>query len=202
MALNSQHSNGAPSPKEALASQWAKRWFEMDRLPVMVVGFDGRVIDANPAGRRVIDDGDVAGFEAGVLGFDEETAQHAFHAALDTVAAGEEEEASTIVRCNDSILRRIEVTRRGASGMDAAFVVLHGIGHRRTDFSVLAAAMGFTRAERRILTMLAEGASPKSIAAELRISPHTVRVHLRRVYGKMRVHGMYHLVRECTRLTA
>ena len=202
MSLKSQHSISAPASRGTAASPWARRWFEMDRLPVMVVGFDGRVIDANPAGQRVIDDGDVAGFEAGVLGFDEETAQHAFHAALETVAGGEEEEASTIVRCNDSVLRRIEVTRGGDSNMDAAFVVLHGIGHRRTDFSVLAAAMGFTRAERRVLTMLAEGAAPKTIAAELKISPHTVRVHLRRVYGKMRVHGMYHLVRECTRLTA
>jgi DNA-binding CsgD family transcriptional regulator len=201
MALDSPPPDGRPETRELMTSQWADRWFEMDRLPVMVVGFDGRVIGANPAGLRLISDGDVACFEDGVLGFDDETAQVAYQAVLEDVAAGEEDEASTIVRCNDSILRRIEVTSHGAA-MDAAFVVLHGIGHRRTDFSVLAAAMGFTRAERRILTMLAEGGAPKAIAAELKISPHTVRVHLRRIYGKMRVHGMFHLVRECTRLTA
>jgi DNA-binding CsgD family transcriptional regulator len=185
-----------------MAQGWADRWFEMDRLPVMVIDFDGRVIDANPAGLRMIDDGDVAEVQAGVLTFDDKTARLAFQTALSTIASGDPDEALTIVRCNDSVLRRIEVMRCGAANIEAAFAVFHGIGQTPTDLSTLAAALGFTPAERRILAMLAEGSAPKTIAAELKISPHTVRVHLRSVYGKMRVHGMSHLVRECTRLTA
>jgi len=43
--------------------------------------------------------------------------------------------------------------------------------------------------EKRILKLLVEGHTYKSIAAELGISTHTVSFHLRRVYEKLHVHS-------------
>src|SRR5215469_4204560 len=121
MASELLPSAAPPDAREPSASRWAGRWFEVDRLPVMVVDYDGRVIDANPAGWRLMDNGDAAECQAGMLAFQDASAQHAFQAALDTVASGEQEEISTIVRCNDSVLRRMDVRRCGEGNADAAF---------------------------------------------------------------------------------
>jgi DNA-binding CsgD family transcriptional regulator len=43
--------------------------------------------------------------------------------------------------------------------------------------------------EVRVLTLLADGHTYKTAAAELRVTTHTISFHLRRVYEKLEVHS-------------
>jgi DNA-binding NarL/FixJ family response regulator len=46
-----------------------------------------------------------------------------------------------------------------------------------------------TRLEHRLLALLAEGHSYAAAAAELQVGPATIPVHIRSIYGKLRVHS-------------
>lgn len=50
--------------------------------------------------------------------------------------------------------------------------------------------------EREVLRMLVGGQRPKAIAESLSISPHTVRNHVRAIYGKLDVHSQVDLIRK------
>jgi DNA-binding CsgD family transcriptional regulator len=177
------------------------RWFELDPTPLVLAGFDRRVLQVNPAGGRALEE--VATVAEGRLAFSDLNARRAFEGALAAIASRRADRTSTILRCDDGFWRRITVMYCGAA--DAAFVVLHGAdgGYSGDEDTVaLAEAFGLTPMESRILAILSRGASAKVIAAEFGISPHTVRAHLRSLYGKIKVRGLCGLVREHTRLTS
>jgi len=48
-------------------------------------------------------------------------------------------------------------------------------------------SLGITARERQVLQLLAEGRSNKEIAAHLGLSPNTVKTHVARLFGKLRV---------------
>ena len=48
-------------------------------------------------------------------------------------------------------------------------------------------SLGITERERQVLQLLAEGRSNKEIAARLELSPNTVKTHIARLFGKLRV---------------
>lgn len=52
-----------------------------------------------------------------------------------------------------------------------------------------------TKRERTIIDWLVCGATAREVAAELRLSPHTVRAHIRNVYAKLGVANRIELVR-------
>lgn len=176
------------------------RWFEFDPTPIVLATFDRRVLQVNPAGERAFSD--VATLADGRLAFFELSARRAFDSALATIAAGATDQVSTILRCDDGFWRRITIMRCGAARAEAVFVILHGADRADPDIAALAEAFGLTPTESRILAILARGASAKAIAAQLGVSPHTVRAHLRSLYGKTQVRGLCGLVREYTRLTS
>ena len=49
------------------------------------------------------------------------------------------------------------------------------------------ASLGITEREREVLHLLAAGCSNKEIARELSLSPNTVKTHVARLFGKLRV---------------
>lgn len=49
------------------------------------------------------------------------------------------------------------------------------------------ASLGITERERQVLQLLADGRSNKEIAAELALSPNTVKTHVARLFEKLRV---------------
>ena len=53
--------------------------------------------------------------------------------------------------------------------------------------------------ESRLLKLLGEGHHDKTAAAELRISVHTVRFHLRSIYSKLEVHSKSEAVAKALR---
>jgi DNA-binding CsgD family transcriptional regulator len=179
------------------------RWFELDPTPIIVAGFDRRILQVNPAGGRALED--VASVIDGRLAFCDLHAGRALESALAAIASRSADRISTILRCDDGFWRRITVMHCGDPHTDAAFVVLHGADGGDggdEDNAALTEAFGLSPMEARILAILARGAAAKAIAAEFGISPHTVRAHLRSLYGKIKVRGLYDLVREHTRLTS
>jgi DNA-binding NarL/FixJ family response regulator len=60
--------------------------------------------------------------------------------------------------------------------------------------STVAAERGLSAREVEVLTLVACGYSTGSIAAELFVSPNTVRVHVRNILGKLRVRTRAHAV--------
>jgi DNA-binding CsgD family transcriptional regulator len=48
-------------------------------------------------------------------------------------------------------------------------------------------SLGITERERQVLQLLAEGRSNKEVAAQLGVSPHTVKTHDARLFEKLRV---------------
>lgn len=48
---------------------------------------------------------------------------------------------------------------------------------------------GLTAREREVLQLLVDGATKASVADDLFLSPHTVDVHVRNIYGKLQVHS-------------
>jgi DNA-binding CsgD family transcriptional regulator len=55
--------------------------------------------------------------------------------------------------------------------------------------------LGLTAAELRVAERVAEGETPAAIAADLALSVHTVRSHMKRLFSKARVHNRAGLVR-------
>jgi len=176
------------------------RWFEFDPTPIVLVGFDRQILQANPAGGRAL--AEVAAVADGRLAFSDVHARRAFEGALAAIASRSSDRISTILRCDDGFWRRITIMRCAASRAGAVFVLLHGADGVEADVAALAEAFGLTPMESRILAMLSGGAPAKAIAAQFGISPHTVRAHLRSLYGKTQVRGLCGLVREYTRLTS
>lgn len=72
-------------------------------------------------------------------------------------------------------------------------------------FDELILEIKLTRAEKMILLHLKKGLNIKAIAADMNISPNTVRVHIARIHKKLGVNnqadtlamaGKYHLLKE------
>lgn len=64
----------------------------------------------------------------------------------------------------------------------------------REGVNALADAAALSRREREVLLLLAKGISNERIAEELVISYHTVRAHVRNIYGKLEVHNRQELL--------
>lgn len=82
------------------------------------------------------------------------------------------------------VLQSAPSARRGHSDS-----VRRRAGVRRVD------RYGLTPAERRVAVLIAAGHSPREIAAQLGISFHTVRAHLRSTYAKTGVNRQTALAR-------
>jgi DNA-binding CsgD family transcriptional regulator len=189
------------SAQDGELAGWTEFWFESEPTPVLLVAWDGRVLDANPAGEALLEAGEAMRLSGSRLTFEHAAARKSFERALERLAGDGLDEVSAILRCDDGVWRRIDLMRCRRPPVDAAFVVVQGTRPGQADMSTLASAFRLTPAECRVLSLLAEGVSTKKIAAELGISPNTVRAHLRGLYGKVNVSGLADLMREYARLT-
>jgi len=60
--------------------------------------------------------------------------------------------------------------------------------------SFLMQEAGLTQREADVARLVCEGLSDKEIAKKIKLSPHTVRDHLKKIYSKFRVHARSQLV--------
>lgn len=70
----------------------------------------------------------------------------------------------------------------------------------REGVSALADKAALSKREREVLLLLAKGLSNERIAEELVISYHTVRAHVRNIYGKLEVHNRQELLEQVERV--
>ena len=97
----------------------------------------------------------------------------------------------------------------GASGFvskdwsaDAVAAAVQAVGSGRTVFAPgpEEPAAPLSRREREVLTLMASGATNREIAAQLHISPHTVKEHTSALYRKLDVRNRAEAVRRAERL--
>jgi DNA-binding CsgD family transcriptional regulator len=180
----------------------AARWFDLDPTPVFVLRLDGALLNLNESGRHLLEAGTAMAFRGGQLAFSDDEAQTCFTMGLEKMSAGAGTMVPVVLRCDDGRWRRLDLLRDGRGSEDRVFVALRGEPKRDVDIEPLAEAFRLSVAEGKVLRHVAEGLAPKSIAARLKVSPHTVRAHMRSLYVKMHVRGMQELIREYTRLVA
>jgi DNA-binding NarL/FixJ family response regulator len=87
------------------------------------------------------------------------------------------------------IFDAIEDVMNGGAPMTPAIasMVMTMLAKRNTENAERKNDTNLTRREKEILSMLVNGYSYKLIAAELFITPHTVKTHIRHIYEKLQV---------------
>jgi DNA-binding CsgD family transcriptional regulator len=80
----------------------------------------------------------------------------------------------------------------GAAGDDIAVIIEPA--HPTTMAPLLLTALGLTPRERDVALLVLRGASTQSISAELYLSPHTVKDHLKSIFDKVGVRSRRDLV--------
>jgi DNA-binding CsgD family transcriptional regulator len=162
---------------------------------VLVIGRDLRLLGVNRAARKLLRDAD--GLAASPRGVAASTplATSELRRSIERTAHGESlrMQVPRLGRAPLSLL--VEPHPLAPSGLAAAvvFVTDPELG-RRSRAELLASRWGFTPAECHVAERLAAGADLDRIAAELGITLHTVRGHLKHVYSKAGVHRQAELV--------
>ncbi len=155
--------------------------------PVMiVVGADERITASTPGADRVLEALRVKPDQDGRL-------PHIVRAAVVKARWGRTSTTlSTRLRDANGTLLRLHVTP--LEGQVGAVALLVERAHPNDVARVLLDSYGLTHRETDIVLALARGLSAKEIAAELALSPHTVRDHVKVVYEKTGVNSRGELV--------
>ena len=187
-----------PSHEGGSSGQDHGEWFLADPDPLLVVDPAGTLIDANPAGRRLLEAGGAVSRRQGRVMFAEIEAQLAFTRGL--TDATRQGAARAIVRGNDGQWRPLELLASPTRPRDLIFVSFCGEPLPLIEVDGLIGAFGLTVAEGEVLRLLTAGLLPKDVARQLGVSTNTVRAHLRTLYLKMHVRGIAGVIRQVLRL--
>lgn len=162
---------------------------------VLVIARDLRVLGVNRSARRLLREGD--GLAASSRGIVASTplATTELRRGIERAAHGERlrMQVPRLTRAALSLL--VEPHPGAPSGLAAAVVfVMDPEQGRKARAELLASRWGLTPAECDVAERLATGADLDRIAAELGITLHTVRGHLKHVFSKAGVHRQAELV--------
>lgn len=172
-------------------------WASFDLRPRFELARDGRLISANVRARQALADRAV-GLTGERLRFGSAASNRRLERAL---------QCSPHRRAQRLVLRRMDGGWRAAdlhslAGRASVLLILGADEEPPADaFNALAEAFELTRGEARILQGLCAGACAKEIATAMGVSEHTVRAHLRAIYGKLGVRGLPNAIRLAARLT-
>jgi DNA-binding CsgD family transcriptional regulator len=175
-------------------------WFDADPAPVFLIGADAVVIQANPAARRLVEQGSCVSLRGRTLTFSETESNRSFLRSLAQVVARRASPGWTVLRGADGAWRTVDLLASDADS-SRVFVCFRTEPQAEIDIDPLVSAFGLTMSEGEVLRRLTEGLSPKEIARRLSVSTNTVRAHLRTLYLKMRVRGIPGVIRQAMRLT-
>lgn len=189
----------------------------MERLgfPALLLDEQRRSLHANPAARRLLQDGDTLRLEGGLLRCARAGDDAALLFALrDLALAGDSQIHGVSPR--DKVFLRVRseaippaqlglylLALRPGQTLNAfgnravAMLLVHDPRDRgpTVDPFMVAAAFDLTPAEARVATALARGAAPKAIAAGLGVSLHTVKTHFANLFLKTGTARQSELVR-------
>lgn len=194
----SQPSFWLPDERPPAVNRDLEQWFFIDPEPRFLVNAAGKSVAHNEAAQAALDDGLLNVSAIGSIHFGSPDCEQRFLAAVRQVTSVGSGQTRIAVR-----------QRHGgwfAGSVSAVPNRPMAILSLREELIPTAASMraigdGFklTRCELDVLGYLLEGKCPKSAAAELDVSEHTVRAHLRGIYAKMGVRGLSNAVlRACT----
>lgn len=202
----------------ALHAHWAFDRTRRDRLmavdalaatpkPLYVLAADARVLHANPQGAALLSRHgwiETRCDRAVRLGG---SGPQAFFAAVRCAAAGEAQVLPVWMPACAEAPACIAVARLVPLGEDNAcrlawpharvllMIDVADADRQQRHLSAIAERYRLTPAEARLLALLADGASPAEISAQLEVSLHTVRAHLRHLFDKTGARRQSELVR-------
>lgn len=174
----------------------------IDKLSMGVVVLDPPpfVRLANRAARRIAESNAYLSFKGGTLAIADPGEAERFAAACadclrGTPAAGIAVPASS--RELELLVTRLDADADHDASGNELLVVLSDRGARRATSieTVLGQMYRLTTAETRVVQRLVEGLDLRSIAADIGLSEHTVRTHLRSAFLKTRTHSQADLIR-------
>jgi DNA-binding CsgD family transcriptional regulator len=162
---------------------------------VLVIARDLRVLGVNRSARRLLREGDGLAVSSCGIVASTPLATTELRRGIERAAHGERlrMQVPRLGRAALSLL--VEPHPLAPSGLGAAVVfVTDPERGRRSSSDLLASRWGLTPAECDVAERLAAGADLDRIAAELGITLHTVRGHLKHVFSKAGVHRQAELV--------
>lgn len=186
-------------------------WLGLFSAPgLIIVNRDGRVVSANPdamvwlqelwPGIHALDLANATMDQAFALRSEDVHAPTALHALVSqarAVAAGRERVPARLrfrdVRGRWLVLHASTLTPPGAARSDEVAVVIEAAKSAEIA-PIVIAAYALTPRERQVLGSIARGGSTAEIAAELFLSPHTVRDHIKTIFEKVGVSSRGELV--------
>lgn len=173
-------------------------WFALDPEPRFLVDRDGGLLAANPAGDAALRDGQLTVSSSGELNFGSVECDARFLAALHGVSdPGDSSRAVLRQRHGGWFAADIHVAPDGLTAV--VCLKVEPVASEQV-MAAIGAAFQLTASELCVLHELLSGRCPKAAAIALHISEHTVRAHLRSLYGKMNVRGLSATIRLCCSL--
>lgn len=172
---------------------------------VVIVRPSGKVVLSNPAAERIFADGGLIAVRDGRL-----KASSASHDRALTEAIGQagrdmlsRPAPFSMVRSGCPPVSLAVVPVRHKNALREVLVVLSDpMHHVAVDPDILSAMFDFSPAEALIAQHMAEGKDTRDVAAHLKLSTHTVRNHLKRLFSKTNTKKQCELVRVLLRSPA
>jgi len=162
---------------------------------VLVIARDFRLLGVNRSARRLLREGDGLAASRRSIVASTPTATIELRLGIERTARGEARRLRVPRPGRTPLSLLVEPHPLDPSGAGAAVIFATDPEQgRRSSAPELATRYGFTPAECDVAQRLAAGADLEKIAAELDITLHTVRGHLKHVYSKAGVHRQAELV--------
>lgn len=196
--MNISHGRSAPSGPQPTwqADAGGGDWTDIDPRPCLELDRDGRLVRTNAAGERLIA-ARVVTLDAGRrIRLSDAGSDRRFDEAVRNAA--DRPRQTLVVAAQDGRARSALLL---APPVASTLLLVFGEAELRPEgFAAIAEAFELTRGETRVLQSLCEGASAREIAQTMHISEHTVRSHLRAIYGKLGVRRLSNLIRLAVQL--
>lgn len=176
------------------ALELAARWLWRDGRPRAVVGCDRSIVWCNPAAQRLL-------VAPSPLIIEDSCLRSGKGVELDGVDSFLAGLNSTTARLQvmDSQSERSVLLTAWADTIDGHQIAFVEFALRELPFdaqqSGMAQAFGLTKAECRVVDAMAVMEPPSRIAERLGVSVHTIRTHVRRIYGKLAVRTQMQFMR-------
>lgn len=166
----------------------------MDYLPlgVMLVSPDGTLDQANHAAQRMLSRGDAFRLTEGKLRLVDPNLED--HFSSFRRGSGPERMLMRMMRRHARREPHLVLAQQVADGEAVLLLVMDGEDRGRLTEKMLMASLGLTRAEARVALGAIHGHAVPRIAKALKLSPHTVRAHLKRVFRKLGINSQKELV--------
>ncbi|MFM7067140.1 MAG: helix-turn-helix transcriptional regulator [Gammaproteobacteria bacterium] len=166
----------------------------MDYLPlgVMLVSPDGTLDQVNHAAQRLLSRGDTFRVAEGKLRLVDPDLEDHFSAFRR--GSGPERMLMRMMRRSSRREPHLVLAQQVADGEAVLLLVMDGEDRGRLTEKMLISSLGLTRAEARVALGAIHGHAAPRIAKALKLSPHTVRAHLKHVFRKLGINSQKELV--------